>query len=162
MYQKISKFLKLSFISIAIIFVYIQYWNNNKFKNSLYLSELWRKFYTTKKLTYIFKASERNDKESFKNISESDVYFYLGFMKEIVIFVKTKPFQIHKTNQNEVLNLFHFHFYYLYDNNETKLLFCSKIIENNENINKEINQFYWKKQRYFSKVCANKINKLAI
>lgn len=83
-------------------------------------------------------------------------------MEEIVIFVKTNLFQIHKTNQNEVLNLFQFHFYYLYDNNEIKLLFWSRIIENNENFNKEINQFYWKKQRDSSKVCAYKINKLAI
>lgn len=152
--------IKLLFVGIAAILAYIQYWSANKFKRSQYLSELWRKFYTTEKLTYIFQALERKDKEAFKNISESDCYLYLGYLEEIVIFIKTSPFQIHKINQNEVLNLFQFHFYYLYENNETKEMFWSRILDSSSEIDEEINQFYWSKQRNFAKTCAKRIQKL--
>lgn len=149
--------IKLLFIGIAAILAYFQYWSANKFKRSQYLSELWRKFYTTEKLTYIFQALERKDKDAFKNISESDIYLYLGYLEEIVLFIKTNPFQIHKINQSEVLNLFQFHFYYIYYHEETKKIFWSKIIDTEAGIEAEINQFYWSKQRTFAQVCAKKI-----
>ncbi len=152
--------IKLLFLSIAAILAYFQYWSSNKFKRSQYLSELWRKFYTTEKLTYIFQALERNDKEAFKNISESDIYLYLGYLEEIVIFIQTNPFQIHKIHKKEILNLFQFHFFYIYENEETKKIFWSKIIENTAEIDTEINQFYWARQRNFAKICAKKISTL--
>ena len=152
--------IKLMLVVIATVFAYVLYRSANKFKRSQYLSELWRKFYTTEKLTYIFKALERKNKEAFKSISESDIYLYLGYLEEIVMFVKTNPFQIHKLNQNDVLNLFQFHFYYLYQNSDTKVLFWSKILDSNEEIEVKIKQYYWKKQFDFSIICAKKINQI--
>jgi len=149
--------IKLFFIVLAALLAYIQYWSANKFKRSQYLSELWRKFYTTEKLTFIFQALERKDKAAFEKISESDIYLYLGYLEDVVIFVKQNPLQIHKINQNEVLNLFQFHFYYLYQLEETKLLFWGKILDGKAEIDAEIKQFYWKKQLEFSKICAKKI-----
>jgi hypothetical protein len=151
--------IKTSFIVIAAILAYFQYWSANKFKRSQYLSELWRKFYTTEKLTFIFQALERKDKAAFKNISESDIYLFLGYMEEVVIFVKTNPLQIHKIDEAEVLNLFQFHFFYIYQLEETKKMFWGKILDKSEDIDSEINQFYWKKQLDFSKACKKRITK---
>ena len=148
--------IKLFILVVGGLLAYIQYWSANAFKRAQYTSELWRKFYSTKELTQIFQALERKDEAALKEISEADIYLYLGYLEEIVIFSKTNLFQIHKINKNELLNLFQFHFYYVYQLEDTKQMFWTRIIEKDE-IENEIKQFYWKKQFDFSVECKKRI-----
>lgn len=149
--------IKLFFIVIASILAYVQFVSANAFKRSQYLSELWRKFYTNEKFTLIYQSLEREDIEAFKNITEVDIYNYLGYLEEVAIFVKNDIFEFHKISKNEVLDLFQYHFYYVYQNEVTKKMFWSKILPINE-IDKEINQFYWKKQFNLSIDAKHKID----
>jgi len=152
------EFIKLFFIVVASVLAYTQFVSANYFKRAQYLSELWRKFYTTDKFTQIYQALEREDKEAFKEITEADVYQYLGYLEEIAIFIKADFFEFHKINKKEVLNLFQFHFYYVYQNEVTKKMFWSKILHENE-IDSEIKQFFWAKQYQFSILCKEEILK---
>jgi hypothetical protein len=152
--------IKVVFIVIAGSLTIIQYWSSNKFKRSQYLCELWRKFYQTKVLTDIFQALDRKDKKEFEKITESDIYLYLAYLEEIVIFSKNNSFEIHKINRNELLDLFQFHFYWVYECEETKKLFWGKILgtEDSTSIKNEINSYYWANQRKFSSIRKNKID----
>ena len=148
--------IKVSFIIIAGSFAVFQYWSSNKFKQAQYLRELWRKFYETEVLTKIFQALEGKDENAFKNIEKSDIYLYLAFLEEIVIYRKRNFFEFHKIDSNSLLDLFQFHFYWVYQCNETKKIFWGKILEVEE-IENEINNYYWKNQLDFSKLRKNKI-----
>ncbi len=149
--------IKLFFIVIASILAYVQFVSANAFKRSQYLSELWRKFYTNEKFTLIYQSLEREDTEAFKQITEVDIYHYLAYLEEVAIFVKNDVFEFHKINKADVLNLFQYHFYYIYQNDVSKKMFWSKILPINE-IEKEINQFYWEKQFKLSIEAKQKID----
>lgn len=141
--------IKVFFIIVASLLAYIQFVSANAFKRAQYLSELWRKFYTTEKFVNIYKILESENADDFKEISSVDVYNYLAYLEEIAIFAKNNRWEFHKINKKEILNLFQFHFYYIYQNEVTKKMFWSKIISFNE-IDKEISQFYWRRQYLLS------------
>ncbi len=151
--------IKLALFVLGGVLAIIQYWSANAFKRSQYLSELWRKFYTTPKLTEIFQALERKDTAALREISEADIYLYLAYLEEVVIFRKKNWCHIYKINDSELLNLFQFHFYHIYQAHETREMFWSRIIEPNE-IEAEIKSAYWKQQYDFSLKCKTKIENM--
>ncbi len=147
---------------IGAIWALIQFWSSNEFKKAQYVSELWRKFYTTEKFVEIFAVLDKedgdfqNDLQMINSISSKDVFSYLAFLEEIVIFRKTKFYEIHKIRDKNLNQLFQYHFYNVYEK-DTKIskLFWNKI---EEDLN--TNQESWKFQKNFAKKCSKTINKL--
>ena len=133
--QLIVEFSKIGFL-IAGFWALIQFWSANEFKKSQFLSELWRKFYTTEKFVEIFAILDKedgdfkNDLEILNTISSKDVFTYLAFLEEIVIFRKTKFYQIHKIRDKYLIQLFQYHFYNIYvKDTNIKKIFWKKIEE---------------------------------
>ena len=153
--------LKFGLPLIAAFLAILQYWSANAFKRAQYLSELWREFYTTEKFVEIFDCLERKDITKFNEIEEKYLFTYLAYLEEIVIFAKNSDLEIYKLPKKELINLFQFHFYYIYFQEETKKIFWSRIVENanDENIDKEIKSKYWSKQYKFAKKCDSKLKK---
>ena len=112
-------------IIVVAIWGIIQFWSANEFKKTQNLSELWKKFYTTEKFVEIFDLLDRDDVENFKNINSKDLFSYLAFLEEIVIFRRTKFWQIYKLRDSNLINLFQYHFYNVFIDNdlETRTLF---------------------------------------
>ena len=157
-----SELSKIGFL-IAGIWAVIQFWSANEFKKSQYISELWRKFYTTDTFVQIFDILDRDDFEQMKTIDSKDIYTYLAFLEEVVIFRRTKFYQIYKLRNRSLVNLFQFHFYEIYINSESasRKILWQKILKDNtiDNIaiDNEIIKHYWKLQLDFAKLCAKSI-----
>ena len=149
---------KIGFL-IAGFWTLIQFWSANEFKKSQYLSELWRKFYTTEKFVEIFTILDKedgdfqNDLNMVSSISTKDVFSYLAFLEEIIIFRKTKFYEIHKIRDKNLIQLFQYHFYNVYEkDSKARTLFWNKI-EEELNTNEES----WKFQKNFAKKCIKYI-----
>ena len=161
-YLELSKF----GILIGAIWALIQFWSANEFKKTQYLSELWRKFYSTEKFVIIFDALDRDDLNEFEKIDSKDLFAYLAFLEEIVIFRRTKFWQIYKIRDKNLIDLFQYHFHNIYNNNqsETRIEFWKKIIKKNDNsneqidVNAELQKGYWKLQKKFAQKCSEIIN----
>ena len=153
-------FLDVSKIGFLIggIWASIQFWSANEFKKAQYLSELWRKFYTTEKFVLLFDLLDKEDKllntdEVWKTIESKDVFSYLAFLEEIVIFRKTNFYHIYKINDKNLINLFQYHFYNVYiKDTKSRKLFWKKI---EEELN--TNENSWKFQKDFAVKCAKHI-----
>jgi hypothetical protein len=159
---ELLKFLLLFFVALM---AYIQFWSANAFKRAQYMSELWRNFYTNQKFVEIFEALETKDKDKFNvknkdSISKQDIFLFLGYLEEIAIFCKRKPYQIYKLEEKDLLNLFQFHFYYIYQEEDTRNMFWGTFLNQNE-IENEIHSFYWKKQYRFSLKCKQRIERIS-
>ena len=157
-----SELSKIGFL-IAGIWAVIQFWSANEFKKSQYISELWRKFYTTDTFVLIFDILDRDDFEQMKTVDSKDIYTYLAFLEEVVIFRRTKFYQIYKLRNRSLVNLFQFHFYEIYINSESasRKILWQKILKDNTfdnvTIDNEIIKHYWKLQLDFAKLCAKSI-----
>jgi len=152
--QFIVELSKIGFL-IAGIWALIQFWSANEFKKAQYLSELWRKFYTTEKFVEIFDIldSDNEDLQELENIKSKDIFSYLAFLEEIVIFRKTNIFHIYKISDENLINLFQYHFYNVYRKNSKKRdLFWKKI---EEDLN--TNHSSWKFQKEFALECEKSI-----
>ena len=160
-------FLELSKFGILIgaIWALIQFWSANEFKKAQYLSELWRKFYTTDKFVEIFNLLDKEDNELLENdwssIESKDVFAYLAYLEEIVIFRKTKFYHLYKISDKKLINLFQYHFYNIYfkeiksgEDTKSRKLFWNKI---EESLN--TNPSDWKLQLDFAKKCQKSISK---
>jgi hypothetical protein len=161
---EIVEIIKFTLPIVLAILAIFQYWSANAFKRVQFLSELWGKFYKTEKFVLIFDALDRNDKVEFDKISTKDLYAYLAFLEEIAIFSRTNNFQFYKLKNSDLINLFQFHFYNIYCNENSKNLFWTKILESNfinvdeKSIQSEISQKYWRKQYQFALKCKANIN----
>ena len=156
--QLLLELSKVGFL-IGGFWALVQFWSANEFKKAQYLSELWRKFYTTEKFVEISAILDKEDND-FKNdanmlysISSKDVFSYLAFLEEIVIFRRTKFYEIHKIRDKNLIQLFQYHFYNVYEK-DTKLrkLFWDKI---EEELN--TNESSWKFQKNFAEKCSKYI-----
>ncbi len=158
---EISKFT----IIIGAIWAIIQFWSANEFKKAQYLSELWRKFYSTDEFVEIFDLLDRDDLENFQKIDSKKLFKYLAFLEEIVIFRNTRFYHIYKLKDKSLINLFQFHFYNLYinENSKVRVEFWKKInfISKNAqfNLDDELSKYYWKQQYQFAIACSKTISK---
>ena len=150
--------IKIILTTIGAIFVFVQYRASNLFKRSQYLSELWRRFYNDAEFTKLFSHLEENNVIEIAKMDNQIKYRFLGYLEEIALFEKRSIFQIEKLESAEMLNLFQFHFYYLYQKESTKNAFWKSIVSTSitdENeairlIDNEIKNHYWSKQYLFS------------
>lgn len=164
-----SIFLELSKLGFILggFWALIQFWSANEFKKSQYLSELWSKFYNTEKFVAIFDALDRDDLEAFSKIESKDLFMYLAYLEEIVIFRKSSFWQIYKIRDENLINLFQYHFYniYLDENSKCRIQFWNKLLKKDNssndvvNIDIEHNKEYWKLQFAFAEICAKAIQK---
>jgi hypothetical protein len=153
--QLLLEISKIGFL-IAGFWALIQFWSANEFKKSQFLSELWRKFYTTEKFVEIFALLDKEDSDlqMLNSISSKDVFSYLAFLEEIVIFRKTKFYEIHKIRDKNLIQLFQYHFYNIYEKDTNiRKLFWKKI---EEELN--TNEASWKFQKNFAIKCSKYIN----
>lgn len=151
-------------IFVGAIWGLIQFWSANEFKKTQYLSELWRKFYTTDKFVQIFDLLDRDDVENFMKIEAKDLFSYLAFLEEIVIFRRTAFWQIYKLRDKNLVYLFQYHFFNVFtdSSSEARKIFWCKITSDQSTIaDSEIKKRFWKLQYDFSKKCALEINKIS-
>ena len=92
---------------------------------------------------------------------------YLAYLEEIVIFRRSSFWQIYKIRDKNLINLFQYHFYNVYidENSKCRIEFWKKIVSKSAvsadvvNIETELSKEYWKIQYTFAKICMQSINK---
>ncbi len=119
-------------ISIVLaILALLQYSKNSEYTRMANLSSLWRKFYDKKEensFLELFTALdelvnddgkiEKDKEEILKKFSKVDKLRYLAYLAEIVSYTK-----IGSVDKEHAKYLFHWHFYYVFINTDTKLCF---------------------------------------
>ena len=133
----------------------IQFWSANEFKKAQYLSELWRKFYTTDRFVLLFNLLDKEDNEflleDWNSIEPKDVFSYLAYLEELVIFRKTNFYHIYKISDKNLINLYQYHFYNIYiKKTKSSKIFWDKI---EEPLNTNLSS--WRYQKNFAEKCRN-------
>ena len=126
---------KVGIAICAAVFALIQYYTNSKFTRIANLSSLWKKFYERKEDTLFLeifdaldkleddKGNIKKDKEDkLKSFTDVEKLRYLAYLADIVSFTK-----IGTVDKEHAKYLFHWHFYHVFINSNTKKCFWESL-----------------------------------
>lgn len=161
----------MSFIEIIQIlsitfggaFALYQYYRQNKFERLKNINNIWRKFYETESFVSLFDLLDKIDNyknpediNSLKILSSKEKLKYLAFLEEVSGYM-----EFSNEDKKHLIYLFQWHFYYLFQNENTYLPFWSNLSEEDTptEIEKVIKASYWNKLYTFSKQCKQELLK---
>ncbi len=125
-----------------------QYNRQQKFKRLQNLSFIWQKFINNDDLMELFTLLDSDNNETINNFPAITKLKFLALLEEAALYAE--EFEVDK---DQAIYLFQWHFYYLFNDIETKASFW-----NNLGGSDETEKPYWSKSKKFSKSC-NPINK---